>query len=181
MPFSIPKQQKWVKGPRSNYNPTGGYREVITFKALANRDLTFDYKPLNDILTKDAFVFTGVPLPDMTRSRVVEVHSFSAKGPIYFHENDPRPVVELKVEGNPYDTEAGKKVIKESVELVRAVLKKEYKPAVATIVQLSKDREEKNEERQIHDCVITGVEMVLDKKEPIKLVFYLLGLLHRPY
>ncbi len=174
------KKETWIQAPRTSYKPEGGWVKVPTFEAIKQRDLTFDYKPLNEVLTKEAFAYTGIAIPELTRSRVVEVHSISAKGPLFFHENDPRPIVSFKVEGHPYENEEGKKAIKKAFTLVQDVLKKDYKPEVAIIYQTGKG-EQKGEERQIHDCLITGMELNLGKKETVKLVFHLLGLLHRPY
>ena len=174
-------EQIFAKAPRTNFNPTATQAKVLTFTEVAKKDVTFDYEPLNAILTKEAFVYTGIPMPDLQRSQIIEVHHIQASGPLYFHNNDLTSLVHFRIEGHPNDNNEGKSAITEGAKLVQEVLKKEYKPAVATIVHLAKDGKTRLEERQIHDCIITGMELDLGKKESIKLVFHLLGLLHRPY
>jgi len=143
------------------------------------RNRTIDYEPLNQKFTDQACSVDSIDLPDLKRSRVVEVYLTKAKAPQYYHTQERKEVVKFSVLFIPKDTPEGRSLLPHVKELVEAVLKDDYEPKVATINLLKKDGENIDETRLINDCVITGCEISMDKGDYLRIKFSLEGLLGR--
>lgn len=143
------------------------------------RNRTIDYEPLNQKFTDQACSVDSIELPDLQRSRVVEVYLTKDKAPQYYHTKERKEIVKFNVTFIPRDTEEGRSLLPHVKELVEAVLKDDYEPKVATINLLKKDGESIDETRLINDCVITGGEIAMDKGDYLRVKFSLEGLLGR--
>ena len=156
--------------------------EAIQHTRLTSKNATFKYAPLDEFISKDSFNFTGIVIPDGERSSTVKVYLTNSPTPQYFHDKNEVHLVQFRIEGKPYDTPEGKKLIVQAPELVRKVLSKDYEPQPATLSLLNKDSKGELETRTIGDCILTGVDIDIDKElNHIKLVFHLQGLLNRPF
>lgn len=137
------------------------------------RNIRFKYKPLDDIITKESFRYTSIPMPDFEKATTVSAYNGN------YNAKNERNAVTFAIEGRPLDTKEGKELIKKSFEKVKQVLKKDYKPDTATITT-ENGKGGHTGEKHVDDCILTGVDMVIDQNQgEIVLRFYFTGLLKR--
>lgn len=157
----------------SSVNSIQGTNDVGGWSNNSARNIRFKYKPLEDIITKESFRYTSIPLPDFEKATTVTAYNGN------YNAKNERNAVTFAIEGRPLDSKEGKDLIKKSFEKVKEVLKKGYKPDTATITT-EDGKGGHTGERHVDDCILTGVDMVIDQNQgEIVLRYYFTGLLKR--
>ncbi|MEL6412934.1 MAG: hypothetical protein AAFQ08_02305 [Bacteroidota bacterium] len=148
---------------------------------LTTQNVTFSYKPLEDVFKTTNSELFGVAVPDLKRSAAVEIRSVNVATRLRYNMPDPLFYMVFRAVWKVRSSAAGSKAVSEVFELVRKSHKKpEYHPA--TIVCFEKDGKTKAEERQINGCNIHGVEMIVDRsRNSLAVHVHMNGLFQAPY
>jgi hypothetical protein len=157
----------------NSVNSIQGSNDVGGWTNNSVQNIRFKYEPLDDIITKESFRYTSIPLPDFEKATTVSAYNGN------YNAKNEKNAVTFAIEGRPLDSKDGKELIKKSFERVKEVLKKDYKPATATITTENGKGGETGV-KHVDDCILTGVDMVIDQQQgEIILRFIFQGLLKR--
>lgn len=162
-------------GGGASVNSLQGNSDLGSWSNNSERNIRFEYKPLEDILNKESFRYSSIPSPDFNKSTIVNAYHG------YYNVKNERNAVIFYVEGRPLDSDKGRELMKKSFVKVKDVLKNDYKPDTATIItDNGKGEGDHTSERHIDHCMLTGVDMIIDQNEGgIILRFTFQGLLRR--
>lgn len=158
---TLPLQGSGISGTDSPQSANSDTYTTLWNKG-SGKDITIKYKFLDDIVNAQSMRYTMIPLPDFHRSTLVESYGN------FYNARQEKNVVVFYVEGRPCDTKEGKKLISQSFEMVKDVLKSAYQPETATIMFKNKEGQ-KEQERHIDKCVITAAEIFIssDSKQVV--------------
>lgn len=154
-------------------NSTQASSDIGGWNNNSARNIRFKYRPLDDIVSKESFRYTSIPLPDFEKATTVSAYDGN------YNAKNERNAVKFAIEGRPLDSREGKHLIKKSFEKVKEVLKKDYKPDTATITT-DNGKGDHTGEKHVDDCILTGVDMIIDQKQgEIVLRYIFQGLLKK--
>lgn len=161
--------------PNSNASSSQSSGDLKTWSGGSSRNVEFKYKPLDEHLDTKSFRYTFVSIPDRNKANSATAYNKQ------YNLKDEMSAILFSIEGKPCDSRQGKKLVKKSFELVKEVMKKDYKPDTAIIhLKNSNNSLEVEQEVHIHKCVLVSVDLVIVNEE-ILLRYNLIGLIEKDH
>ena len=142
-----------------------------------SRSLTYD--PITKIFTDKACMVSEIDIPEITRNVTIPVFVTKEKSAQFFRVTERKEIINFKVKYTPMNNSSGKKLLTEAKKIVDDVLKKDFKPAVATINTFRNGEIEKT--TTINDAFVKKGYIELDKDDYVHIIFEIEGLLSEKY
>ena len=151
-------------------NPQG------SVKAAAIRNRRLDYAPLKEFGSKSCNVF-DIQIPSVIAGATYAVQHTDGTGTLQYHAKEIQQIVRIKVAYIPLANKEGMQLIPLAKKLVEDVLKDDYEAKTAIIMHTGKDAKKSTVDRNIEQCVITGVDIAIDIKDYVRITFHLEGVM----
>ncbi len=114
-----------------------------------SRSLIFD--PITKIFTESACMVKEITIPNIIRTKIIDVYPTSEKSAQKFKGVDIKAIVSYTATYIPLKNDTGKKLFAESKKIIDSVLAKDYKPS-ESVINVSRNGEIE-ETITVNDCI----------------------------